>query len=283
MASNPACRYRRTPAVPILAADSLRQYAEQTAAEFEARRHCFENDYALRSKLYQPFLQQVNPEAQVAAARRAALDRQAFEERVKAAKPAQPKVLPASITTNPGMQQANPPYDDAWIDPGSTPKSASVSTDQNQGTISTALAANGSQYAGAGLKLRITPATATDSLLVMPTMLFTGSYRVDSYFLGSATVSGQGEIQVYAYDDQGLRLPEFDQHQQMQIFSASASGLEQGTGGDINYPWSPIVQLQNGTTYELWMLLRNFANTGGNGQGDSSFAVQVPGVTITES
>lgn len=106
---------------------------------------------------------------------------------------------------------------------------------------------------------------------------------MNSYFFGSAAVSGYGEILVFAYDDQGYHIPQFDQQQQLQIFSASASGLEQGTGGDINYPWYPIVQLQYGTSYALWTILRNNAQAGGNGQADSSLGAHVPWVVIIES
>lgn len=175
MASIPVCRYRRIDPAN-LGADSLRKHAEKTAAEVEARRRFFENDSALRSKLYAPLLKTLTPEVQAAAARRAELDRKAFEEKVKTAKQSQPKVVPDIISTHPGAQQAFPPYDDTWIDPASSPPgNAFVSPDKEGGLISTGLSANGSLYVGAGLKLWIIPATAADSILVMPAMLFTAA------------------------------------------------------------------------------------------------------------
>jgi hypothetical protein len=131
--------------------------------------------------------------------------------------------------------------------------------------------------------LAIFPAASTDTLVVAPSMQFTGNPSVRSYFFGSASVSGSAEILVYAFDDQGFHLPQFDQQQTQQIYSASASGLEQSAGQPFSSSWSPLVQLQNGTSYALWMILRSFADAGGNGQADfTAFTVTVPFVFISE-
>jgi hypothetical protein len=92
------------------------------------------------------------------------------------------------------------------------------------------------------------------------------------------------ELLVYAFDNEGNHLPEFDQQQQLPICSASASGLYQNAGGALNVPNQfPIVTVQGGDSYAAWMILRNESNTGGNGQADSDIQVTVPWLIIVES
>jgi hypothetical protein len=280
MTTDSGCRYRRTQSVSYPEAESLRRSAAKRAAEVEARRRFLEKDHALRAEVYGPVLRTMTPEARAAVAERAASERKAFEEGAKTAKAAPPHVLPEVIHTQRKAQLATPPYDDAWKDPGS---SGFVDADKAAGWISTSLAANGAQYAAAGLLLVIVPAAFSDSLVVISVMQFRGSCSASTYWYGSAGVSGYGEIQVSAFDDQLFHLPQFDQQQQTPTYSALANGPGQHAGFPINFSWDPIVRLQNGTFYELWMTLTNYAEASGDAQALSSLAVTIPHVFILES
>jgi hypothetical protein len=273
--------HRSANAVSISSADALRSYAERIAAEVESRRRLFEKDYSLRNKLYEPLLRAASAEDRAAADARAAADRKAFKERVKAAKPA--KIQPDVISTQPGAQQAFPPYDGTWTNPSNS-GSNFLGADQTAGWLSISLSPTGSQCGAAGLELFVFPASRTDSLIIQATMVCTGSCDAHSYFFGSAAASASVELLVFAFDNEGNHLPEFDQQQQFQICSASASGLYQSAGGALNLPNQfPLVTVSGGDSYAAWMILRNESNTGGNGQADSDIQVTVPWLIIVES
>ncbi len=282
MTSKPEGRYRRIHAPSNLGADSLAGYAKKTAAEVEARRRLLEKDEALRNKACARLLQTLTPEAKAAFAERAALEKQAFEAKSKAARLALPKkIVPEVISSHPGGQSAYPPFDGTWTDPTNS-GGIYAGANSAQGWISISLAAGGSLYGGAGVQLWIVPASSSDTLYIMPAMVFSGSYSANSYFLGGASLEGIAEVLVYPYDDQGYQLPEFNQQQQTQVFSASAAGVEQSAGGDISGSWYPVIELQHGTTYALWMIIRNAAASAGPGQAISDFAVTLPYVFIEE-
>ena len=107
--------------------------------------------------------------------------------------------------------------------------------------MSVSLSPSGSQSGAAGLQLLIYPASRADFIDHSGNDGLHGFLYCEFLFRRVSIRVGSVGLLVYAYDDEGNHLPEFDQEQEFQICSASASGLEQNAGGISTYPPSILL------------------------------------------